>query len=117
MYKNQEIGKLGEKLAAKYLDDLGYEIIDKNFYCRQGEIDIIAKIGREIVFVEVKTRTNLKYGQPSESVTPVKEKHIKKVAEYYIYKNYLEDKYIRFDIIEMYIFKNKYKINHIKHAM
>lgn len=117
MYKNQEIGKLGEELASKYLQDLGYEILCRNFSCRQGEIDIIAYKKKEIIFIEVKTRTNLRFGRPSEAVTNVKQTHIKKAAEYYIYRNHLEYKYIRFDIIEIYIFDEKYKINHIKQVM
>lgn len=117
MYTNQEIGKFGEELATKYLRNSGYEIMDRNFSCKQGEIDIIACMNKEIIFTEVKTRTNLHYGRPSEAVTNVKQKHIKKAAEYYIYKNCLEYKYIRFDIIEVYILKDKYRINHIKQVM
>lgn len=72
---------------------------------------------KEIIFIEVKTRTNLRFGRPSEAVTNVKQKHIRKAAEYYIYRNYLEYEHIRFDIIEIYIFNGKYRINHIKQVM
>ena len=58
MYLRHEIGKLGEDLAIKYLKEKGYEIIERNFRCKQGEIDIIAKAKEEYVFIEVKTRTN-----------------------------------------------------------
>ena len=51
MYQNQKIGKLGEKLAAQYLESKGYEILERNFYCRQGEIDIIAKENTKIIFI------------------------------------------------------------------
>ena len=64
MYQNQKIGKLGEKLAAQYLESKGYEILERNFYCRQGEIDIIAKEKTKIIFIEVKSRTSVKYGKP-----------------------------------------------------
>ena len=58
MYENREIGNLGENIAAKYLESSGYHILDRNFRARQGELDIIAVDNDELVFVEVKTRTN-----------------------------------------------------------
>lgn len=114
MYNNQDVGKIGEELATRYLEKLKYEIIDRNFACKQGEIDIIAHTKKELVFVEVKTRRSLCYGRPAEAVTNTKQKHIEKVAKYYIYKNHLENEYVRFDIIEIYIYKDKYTIKHIK---
>ena len=89
MYFRQEIGKWGENLACKYLEKNNYEIIERNFLCHQGEIDIIAKDRnqREIIFIEVKTRSNLKYGNPAEAVNKEKQRHIKQVAEYYIYNH------------------------------
>ena len=120
MYTKKEKGKIGEDIATKYLIDQNYHIITKNFKCRQGEIDIIAKdkIKKEIVFVEVKTRTNQKYGSPSEAVDENKQKYIYKSAEYYVYKHNLYNKAIRFDIIEINIdiIKKKIRINHIKKA-
>ena len=120
MYIKKEIGKIGEDIATKYLIKKKYQIIQKNFICRQGEIDIIAlnQTKKELVFIEVKTRTNNKYGNPSESVNESKQKHIYRSAEYFIYKNRLEKMQIRFDIIEINInsLKNIYKINHIDNA-
>ena len=120
MYINQNIGKLGENIAVKYLENLKYKIIERNYSCRQGEIDIIVYdvLSKEIVFIEVKTRTNFIYGSPSESVTENKQKHIYKTAEYYVYKNKIKNVAIRFDIIEIKIdMKNKiYSINHIRNA-
>ena len=117
MYIKKEIGYLGEELATKYLKEKNYEIIQRNFICRQGEIDIIAldKTKKELVFIEVKTRTNNKYGNPSESVNENKQKHIYRTAEYYTYKNKLDKMLIRFDIIEINIniSKKTYKLNHI----
>ncbi len=120
MYIKKEIGYLGEELATKYLKEKNYEIIQRNFICRQGEIDIIAldKTKKELVFIEVKTRTNNKYGNPSESVNENKQKHIYRTAEYYTYKNKLDKMLIRFDIIEINIniSKKTYKLNHIYKA-
>ena len=61
MYIRHETGKIGEDLATKYLENLGYTIVERNFVAKQGEIDIIAKDKQELVFVEVKTRTNTLY--------------------------------------------------------
>ena len=102
MYTNKELGELGEKLAKKFLEERDYEIICQNFRGRQGEIDIIAKEKDEYVFIEVKTRSNKKYGLPREAVDQNKQKHIWNVAEYYVYIHRLENKYIRFDVIEVY---------------
>lgn len=114
MYYKTEFGKKGENIASEYLVVNNYEIIDKNFRTKLGEIDIIAKDEKELVFVEVKTRTNRKYGSPCEAVNRRKIKHILKVAEYYIYIKKLEDVYIRFDVIEIILRKDKCIINHIK---
>lgn len=57
----KKFGNIGEEISSKYLEQIGYKIIEKNFSCRQGEIDIIAKDRNEYVFIEVKTRSNLFY--------------------------------------------------------
>ncbi len=117
MYKRHILGRRGEAVAVKYLRNKGYSILEKNFMCRQGEIDIIAKEKDYIVFIEIKSRTNMKYGLPSEAVTKEKIKHILKSANYYLYINNLENVNVRVDVIEEYIEKNKYYINHIKQVL
>ena len=119
MYFRREIGKTGENIACKYLEKNNYKIIEKNFLCRQGEIDIIAidNIKKEIVFIEVKTRTNTKYGMPIDAVDKNKQKHIKQTIKYYNYKNNIKNIPIRIDIIEIYMQKEKFKINHIKQVI
>lgn len=107
-------GIIGEEIAINYLQNIGYKIIERNFLCRQGEIDIIAKDGIEYVFVEVKTRSSSCYGRPSEAVNEIKKKHILKSTKYYLYLNKLENQFIRFDVMEVYLFNHKYKINHLK---
>lgn len=118
MYQRHITGRRGEDIAAQYLIQNSYEIIERNFYCRQGEIDIIAKDKIELVFVEVKTRKNKTYGRPIDAVTVYKQEHIIKSIEYYVFKNKLEKVPIRIDVIEIYKnAKNKYYINHIKNAL
>ena len=118
MYTNQELGQLGEKLAKKFLEERDYQIICQNFKARQGEIDIIAKDKDEvIVFVEVKTRTSLQFGNPSEAVNKIKKEHILKTAKYFLYSNNIRENNIRFDVIEVFIYKGRYRVNHIKQIM
>ena len=113
--KNKKIiGKIGESLAAKYLEKNGYTIEKINYYCKFGEIDIIAKLNNMIIFIEVKTRTNLLYGYPVEAINNKKILHIRNSAKYYLYENKMYDFLIRFDVIEVYLKDYKYKINHIK---
>ncbi|MGL5717588.1 MAG: YraN family protein, partial [Paraclostridium sp.] len=111
---NVEKGQLGEQIATQYLIDNGAYIIEKNYNTKLGEVDIIAQINEEIVFVEVKARSNINYGYPSEAVNYKKQNKIINIAKYYILKNRLENSAIRFDVIEIYL-KNK-KINHIINA-
>ncbi len=114
MYKKHEIGKLGEQLAENYLIQNHYTILEKNFMCKQGEIDIIAFGENYLVFIEVKTRSSLLYGKPIDSVNNIKQKHLYKSAKFYLYLHNLENYFVRFDVIEVYLYNNKYKINHIK---
>lgn len=113
----QKIGKFGENEAEKYLIQKGYKILERNFNCKRGEIDIIALDKKEIVFIEIKARTNLKYGLPSESVTKYKLNHIYKAAEYYLYTTRLQNQNARIDVIEVYIKNNQVKINHLKQVI
>ena len=113
----QQIGKIGEDLATKQLSSSGYRILERNYRGKQGEIDIIATEKNKIIFVEVKARTNLKYGRPAEAVTKTKQIHIEQTAQYYVCKNKLENKQIRFDVVEVYLIAEKYKIKHIKNAI
>lgn len=117
MYQRHELGKVGENLAVEYLKKQNYQLLERNFRCKRGEIDIIAKDKQELIFIEVKTRTNKKYGKPADAVTTRKKKHIYKAAEYYlaIHKKLYE--YVRIDVIEVYEYKNIYYIHHIKQVM
>lgn len=114
---NREIGIKGEEEACKYLEKSNYSIVSRNYFTRGGEIDIIAKTkNNEYIFVEVKTRTSKKYGDPVEAVDYNKQKHIINAAKYYIYKNFLQNQNIRFDIIEVYINRKDILVNHIENA-
>ena len=108
------MGKAGEEISCIYLEQIGYRIIERNFSCRQGEIDIIAKDKDEYVFIEVKTRSNINFGRPKEAVNEPKQKHIYKSTKFYLYLHKLNDAFIRFDVIEIYFIKERYKLKHLK---
>ena len=98
---NKIKGDIGEEQASLYLKQLGYKIIKRNFKTKLGEIDIIAKDGERIVFVEVKKKTTLKFGMPREMVTLKKQKTIKSVAELYLKITKNLSCPTRFDVIEI----------------
>ena len=114
----QEIGKIGEDIACSYLEKNNYKIICRNYRDKTGEIDIIARdVTKEIVFIEVKTRQNLKYGYPIDAINKQKLIHICKTATLYILLNKLENNNIRFDAIEVYISNKKAKIRQVKNIV
>lgn len=87
----KNLGKIGEDLALNYLKSHDFFVLERNFTSKFGEIDIIAKKGLGLYFVEVKTRSNLNYGEPFEAINKRKIYHIKKAAQYYLLKNNFED--------------------------
>ena len=116
MYERHETGKWGEDIACKYLEQIDYNIVERNFSCKQGDIDIIAwdKTKKELVFIEVKTRKNNYYGKPVDAVDNIKQKHLYRAAQYYVYIHKIVDTYLRFDVIEVYVCNKTTRINHIK---
>ncbi|WP_130806940.1 YraN family protein [Senegalia massiliensis] len=115
MKKHNKIkGNIGEEKAIKYLINKNYKILEKNFTTKIGEIDIIAKDNDIVVFIEVKSRLNSKYGSPYEAVNFKKQRKIINTAKLYSKYNKLYDTQFRFDILEYYI--NENKINHIINA-
>ena len=121
------LGNLGEDLAARYLEDKGYQIIERNYYCRQGEIDLIVSRGigqeskiagseSEIVFIEVKTISNLAFGAAEYRIDRRKQAKIRYTAREYLSSQdkYYED--VRFDGIFIFRKENGWKINHIENA-
>jgi putative endonuclease len=82
--KRKDTGNLGEKLAAEFLKKKGYRVLETNYRCRLGEIDIIASQNDSLVFFEVRTRSNLDLGSPEESITFKKMRNMEQTAEYYL---------------------------------
>lgn len=116
--EKQTTGKLGEKLAIWFLKTKGYKIIQTNFHTRRGEIDIIAKQNKTLVFVEVKTRSNFLGGYPEEAVTPIKLQRLQAAINQYLFLQSPSFNSIRIDVISV-DFTNKFrpKIKHLKNIM
>lgn len=83
---NKQTGDHGEDIACEYLKGQGYSILERNYRIQGGEIDIVAKEGETLVFIEVKTRHSRDYGLPKESMTPWKVRHLLKTARFYVQK-------------------------------
>ncbi len=110
-----KLGEKGEELAVKFLKKNGYKIIEQNYKTPLGEIDIIAKDGDAIVFIEVKARESLAYGMPFESVNRAKKRKIARVALLYL-KRFKEVPPCRFDVISIYYENNKHQFELIRDA-
>ena len=112
---NCSLGRAGEKLAENFLNKNGYKILEKNFWCRYGEIDLIAKDKDYLSFIEVKFSRSFNFILPQEKITKGKQEKIKKVAQYYLnFKKIKLD--FRFDVILIVEDNSKTKIELIKNA-
>ncbi|MDY6084995.1 MAG: YraN family protein [Dialister sp.] len=110
------LGRRGEDIACRYLEERGMSLVKKNYKRVHGEVDLIMDDGETLVFVEVKTRQNYRYGRPVEAVTYWKQKHIRYCADMYVWENKIIDRHIRFDVVEVMLGSGEPKINHIRHA-
>ena len=109
---NRKFGDAGEDLACRYLEKQGYEILERNkHYSKFCEIDIIAKIKKTVIFVEVKTRKTDSFGTPFEAITRTKYENIKKGVQFYLSENKIKD--YRIDVIGITL-KPEIQINHLK---
>ena len=116
-HENAGVGTSGEELAAAFLQRSGLKIIERNFRCKGGEVDIVAKDGDTFVFVEVKTRKTLTYGPPQLAVTPFKQRQISKAALTWLARNRLHDHPARFDVIAIILESSyRHQLEHISNA-
>jgi len=110
------LGKIGEDLARQRLKDLGYRIIKANYTCALGEIDLIARDGDVLVFVEIKTRKKKSLGLAKEAVTKKKQVKLSKVALAYMKHNNLWGSKARFDVVAVGVSEGKKEIEIVKDA-
>lgn len=111
----QERGIKGEQIAAQYLTENGFELVETNFRAGKSEIDLIVKQGDMLIFVEVKLRTSSKFGNPEEFVGDAKAAKVMEGAEAYVFEHNWQGA-IRFDIISVLISKDGTKVHHFKDA-
>lgn len=105
---NLELGKRGEEQAAGFLKNNGYRILERNYKNKLGEIDIIAKDNKTLCFIEVKSRTDYKFGYPKEAITYFKQRQLNKVALSYLKQYNLFHIPARFDVVSV-VFGNQDK--------
>ena len=109
-----KIGTLGEDIACRYLVERGYKILDRNWNCRWGEIDIVAEKGSYIIFCEVKTRSSDKYGKPYESVTYYKKRSLARAIKRYIFLHNYQERSYRCDVLSILKCRGNFSISHFE---
>ena len=102
----QRLGRLGEALARRRLQELGYRIVDANYRAPSGEIDLAAEHGSSLVFVEVRTRSSRSFGQPEESITPRKRSHMVDAAREYMAASQAGEREWRIDLVAVEVGPN-----------
>lgn len=116
-FYRKSLGALGEEAALAHLSGKGYRLLERNYRCRLGEIDIIAEDGETVAFIEVKTRSSLLFGAPQEAVDQKKQRKIRQIAQYYLLAHGLEGRTVRFDVITvLYSRTGGFAIEHLKGA-
>ncbi|MBS3906618.1 MAG: YraN family protein [Syntrophaceae bacterium] len=110
------LGKKGEEIALRFLKKNGYRILEKNYVCKMGEMDIIAKEKDALVFIEVKTRTSTEFGPPQLAVNSRKQRQLSKVALNYLNEKRLKDVKARFDVIAILLRQKGEEIELIRDA-
>lgn len=112
-----ELGNEGEEIATAYLESKDWLILDRNYRFEKAEVDIVATDRNYIIFVEVKSRSNIFFGHPEDYVTPQKEENIKKAAEAWVYERKMETAVVRFDVVSIVQQGNKApEITHFEDA-
>ena len=116
--QRQTLGRLGENEAVSYLKKHGYRLLQRNYRCRLGEIDIIVMDGETLVFVEVRCRSSGRFGLPQESIRWRKQSKLRKVAQYYLKAVQKEEAPVRFDVLALLFDRENQpvQVEHIKSA-
>lgn len=115
--RHLETGKRGEDLTIEHLERSGWMILDRNYQFERNEIDIVAYDNKAIVFIEVKTRSSLRFGHPEESVDELKQSRIRKTAMAWLYERKMEKSPVRFDVVSVLLDNtDQPKIEHMQGA-
>lgn len=111
----RELGRYGEDAALRYLEERGYRLIARNFYCRYGELDLIMQQGRQLVFVEVKARTSSRYGLPEDAVNPQKLRRLRQAIAVYLEQGAPRHYGLRLDAIAVDLERQTYRVVDVRH--
>ncbi len=114
--KRQRLGAEGERWAEKYLRRQHYLILQRNYRCPSGEVDLVALDGQTVVFIEVKTRTQGGFGSPLEAVDVRKQRQIRRAAQYYLSVHRLHDRNARFDVVGVWHEQDVIRCQLVKNA-
>ncbi len=112
----QALGREGEKIAEVFLKKQGYRLVERNYRCRGGEVDLIVLDSRIIVFVEVKTRTDHGFGSPLEAVEPRKQRRMILAAQLFLHQKKLHERDARFDVVGISWPGTEPLVEHIQNA-
>ncbi len=116
MVERQQVGRAGEEAATEYLCRQGYRILERNFRCRLGEIDLIARDGRTLVFIEVKTRRSRTFGDPAFAVTSEKQRRLILASQVYLGRKGDPQDVCRFDVVTIQLDRAGLHVELIKNA-
>ncbi len=114
-----QLGQRGEAMARRFLQKRGYRILESNYRCPYGEIDIVARDGDQTVFVEVRTRLSTAYGTPEESITPAKQRHLLAASQEYLQRHDMGEADCRIDLVSIRLgagYQGR-RIDHLRHAV
>jgi putative endonuclease len=112
----RQLGDAGEDLAAAALKKQGYKILARNYTTPLGEIDLIARHRGELVFIEVKTRKSLRFGEPQDAVSAPKQARLRKLADYYLKRQRLGEVPVRFDVVGITLIEGEPRVEIIQNA-
>jgi putative endonuclease len=115
--QRRQTGQQGETLAALYLTGQGYNIVQRNWRCPLGELDIVAEAGKTLIFVEVRTRRSHRFGLAEESLTPAKQSRLVELAQTYLQETAVPDCSWRIDVVTIQWEAGRPKINHVENAI
>lgn len=117
MDQRKQTGRQGEDIAFSFLREKGYRLIERNWRCPGGELDIIAADGDTLVFVEVRTRSGPRFGSAEESITPTKQARLIELGQTYLQEKAAPDQPWRIDVVAIQLGRGLPQINHIENAV
>ena len=116
MHARTRFGRNGEDLAAEHFERNGFRVVDRNYACREGELDIVAVKGSQLVFCEVKTRADTRYGLPAEAVDARKQARLRRLAARWMAENRPGRVEVRFDVVSVIVRSGHSEVTHIPDA-